>query len=86
MKRFNENWDGIVRKSLVEGPEYVVWGVPPGHKDETLLIAMPGGKPITDKDQANKYKQIAVNKGATKVRIQVVDGGAPDFRKTLNKR
>lgn len=80
---FNENWDGVTRRSLAEATEYVVWGVPPGGKDETLLIATPGGKPITDKAQAEKYKQFALKKGATKVRIQTIDGTPPDFRKAI---
>lgn len=57
--------------------EYAIWGVPPGEREEDLLIAMPGGKPITSKSQAEKYKQAAIAKGATKVRIQTVDLSTP---------
>jgi hypothetical protein len=54
--------------------EYILWGVPPGEKDEVVVLDQPGGKPITDLKSAKKYKDILEKKhGVTKVRIQTID-------------
>jgi len=54
--------------------EYILWGVPPGEKDETVVLDHPGGKPITNLKAAKKYKTILEKEhGVTKVRIQTID-------------
>ena len=59
--------------TLTESKEYVIWGIMPNHKEESLLLAKPNGKAITNKSHANKFKEWCEKKGATKVRIQEVD-------------
>jgi hypothetical protein len=65
--------------------EYVLWGVPPGKKDEDLLIGTQGGKPITSKSQADKLKVwLETEKKCKKVRIQTLDlSTPPDFMGTI---
>jgi hypothetical protein len=54
--------------------EYVLWGVPPGERDEVVVLDAPGGKPITKLSSAKKYKEILEKEhGVTKVRIQTID-------------
>ena len=53
--------------------EYAIWGVPPGETEETLLVATPKGKPITSKDDADRWALACERRGATEVRIQAVD-------------
>ena len=55
--------------------EYILWGVPPGERDETVLLDSPGGKPITNLSAAKKYKALIEKEpyNATKVRIQTID-------------
>lgn len=57
--------------------EYVVWGVPAGSKDEDILFATPGGKPITERVVALRLAKLAESKGATSIRIQRVDLSTP---------
>ncbi len=60
--------------------EYAIWGIPPGQSDETLLVAMPGGKPITSAFQANRLAELMADKHkCTKVRVQKLDGSIPGF-------
>lgn len=64
--------------------EYAIWGIPNGSSEETLLVAMPGGKPITDKSVAENLKALLETAhGCKNCRIQELDGSAPDFAKTL---
>ena len=54
--------------------EYVLWGVPPGHKEEVLVLDAPGGKPITKLSSAKKYKTVLEKEhGVKKIRIQTID-------------
>ena len=54
--------------------EFVLWGVPPGAKEETLVLDAPGGKPITKLSTAKKYKAVLEKEhGVTKIRIQTID-------------
>lgn len=54
--------------------EYVLWGVPPGEREEVLVLDAPGGKPITKLSSAKKYKAVLEKEhGVTKVRIQTID-------------
>jgi len=55
--------------------EYILWSVPPGERDETVLLDSPGGKPITNLSAAKKYKALIEKEpyNATKVRIQTID-------------
>jgi len=54
--------------------EYILWGVPPGERDETVVLDQPGGKPITNLKSAKKYKTILEKEhNVTKVRIQTID-------------
>jgi hypothetical protein len=60
--------------------EYVVWGTPPGSSDEYPLFARdPQGRILRDRQAANLQAKAARDRGATKVRIQVIDGSIPDF-------
>lgn len=66
--------------------EYAIWGKPPQHENETLLCAMPHGKPITERAAAEKIKaELESVHGCTDCRIQTIDGDIPDFAATLNK-
>ena len=54
--------------------EYVLWGVPPGEREEVLVLDAPGGKPITKLSSAKKYKAVLEKEhGVTKIRIQTID-------------
>ncbi len=65
--------------------EFAIWGKPPGHDQETLLYAMPQGKPVTSRAEAERVKAILESgHGCTDCRIQELDGEAPDFIKTIN--
>ena len=71
--------EGLTQKALSETTltegkkEYAIWGVKPGDKDESLLLAEPNGNKITDENIAKKFKKWCEDKGATKVRIQEID-------------
>jgi len=68
MKTFNEY---ILESNRIE---YILWGVPPGEKDEVVVLDQPGGKPITNLNLAKKYKAILEKEhNVTKVRIQTID-------------
>ena len=58
-----------------ESVEYVIWGIPPKDKDETLLLtAGKDGKRITKKSDALKLLKLLVTKhGVKKARIQELD-------------
>lgn len=67
-------------------PEYALFGTPPGATDETLLLAMPGGEPITDRGAAERYKEtLTTAHGCTGVRIVALDGTVPDFAAAVGK-
>lgn len=58
----------------IASKEYVIWGVPKGMKEETLLISKFDGRTITDKAVADRLAKILVDKhGCTNVRIQEID-------------
>jgi len=81
--RFRKKDEDTVEEGRVE---YAVWGVAPGDTDEQVLFARVKGEPITSKPLAERLKEIAVNKGATGVRIQTVDMSTPpDFRKGVRE-
>jgi hypothetical protein len=64
--------------------EYAIWGIPPGQSEETLLLAMPQGKPITDRAEADKLMATLQSKhGCRNCRIQTLDGSIPNFRKAI---
>lgn len=66
--------------------EYAIWGKPPSQNEETLLCAMPDGKPITERARAEHIKAILEsNHGCKDCRIQTLDGTAPDFAVTIRK-
>ena len=58
-----------------ESVEYVIWGIPPKDKDETLLLTTGrDGKRITKKSDATKLLKLLVTKhGVKKARIQTLD-------------
>jgi hypothetical protein len=54
--------------------EYILWGVPPGEREEVVVLDQPGGKPITNLQSAKKYKKVLEKEhDVTKVRIQTID-------------
>jgi len=54
--------------------EYVIWGVPAGQTEETLLLEKVEGELITSRADAEKYKKVLETKhGCTKTRIQELD-------------
>lgn len=60
--------------------EYAIWGVPPGASEETLLVSQYRGDRIADEGVAKNVAKWCESKGATAVRVQVVDlGEVPDF-------
>lgn len=62
--------------------EFAIWGIPPNAQEETLLAAMPHGKPITTRAHAERIKAELEKKHACKaVRIQEIDGTLPAFIK-----
>lgn len=72
----------MIKKVLNESSnvEYVIWGIPPGKSDESLLVAKLEGKPVTDKNAAEKVKSVLEDKhGCTEVRIQTVNLSDNDF-------
>ena len=73
----------VLAKEVVAGKEYAIWGIPQGQHEDTLLVAMPNGKPITDKNEAKRIVALLEKKyGATKVRIQEIDlSGELDWMK-----
>ena len=77
-----------VARLLVAGKEYAIWGIPPGQTEETLLLAKPQGKFITDRGHAERLKKLLEEKyGATKVRIQEIDmDGELDWNKEIGMK
>jgi hypothetical protein len=78
------------RKSLVNesAAEYVVWGVPPGgtRGDERILLTtIPGKGVITNRADAERAVKVLKSKGCSELRIQAVDGSAPDFSGTVRR-
>jgi hypothetical protein len=62
------------REAKQQPTEYVLWGVPPGEREEVLVLDAPGGKPITKLSDAKKYKEILEKEhGVKKIRIQTID-------------
>lgn len=60
--------------------EYAIWGIPPKQEDETLLVAMPNGKPITSRKEAERLMALLATKhGCRNCRIQCIDGRVPNF-------
>jgi len=60
--------------------EYVIWGIPKGATDETLLLARVNGQFITSLDDARALQgKLESDYGATGCRIQCIDGTPPDF-------
>jgi hypothetical protein len=60
--------------------EYVIWGIPPGQADETILLAEPNGKPITSIEAAQRFlERLETKHGCTRCRIQTLDGSLPNF-------
>jgi len=54
--------------------EYVIWGIPEGSEEDTLLLARVGGEVITSRQEAEKYAKLLEGKyNATKTRIQEID-------------
>lgn len=66
--------------------EYAIWGKPPQQNEETLLCAMPNGKPITERKDAENIKAALESvHGCTDCRIQTLDGTMPDFPAAINR-
>ena len=63
------------KKYITESVEFVIWGIPPKSKDETLLLTTgTDGKRITKKSDAMKLLKLLVTKhGVKKARIQELD-------------
>ena len=66
--------------------EYAIWGVPEGGSSEELLVAMPEGRPITSRGEAETFVKLLEKKyGARSLRIQEIDlEGQFDWMKTLS--
>jgi len=66
--------------------EYIIWGIPNGETEETILLTKFMDKLITDKETANSLGKILIKKyGVTKLRIHEFSlNEKPDFTKTLN--
>jgi len=66
---------GSTMSQFRESVEYVIWGIPPKDKDETLLLTTGrDGKRITKKSDAMKLLKLLVTKhGVKKARIQELD-------------
>jgi hypothetical protein len=66
---------GSTMAQFRESVEYVIWGIPPKDKDETLLLTTgKDGKRITKKSDAMKLLKLLVTKhGVKKARIQELD-------------
>lgn len=76
----------VVAKEVVAGNmEYAIWGIPKGGSSDTLLIAMPDGKPITNRAEALRFVKLLQDKyGARKVRVQEIDmSGELDWMKEI---
>lgn len=67
--------------------EYVIWGIKPNEKEETLLLTTACGCKITKRENAVLLGNfLEKEKGCTKVRIQEINFNEPlDFTKTINK-
>ena len=65
---------GSTMAQFRESVEYVIWGIPPKDKDETLLLTVgKDGKRITKKSDAMKLMKFLISKGVKKARIQELD-------------
>lgn len=54
--------------------EFAIWGKPPNTIEETLLCAMPDGKPITEKATAENIAVTLEQKyGCSDCRIQIIE-------------
>ena len=73
----------ISLKSLLkEEKEFIIWGVPPGEKDEVVAYtkakSMPEAKKVID--------ILKLNHGLTKLRVQVIDLSQQyDLKKSFTK-
>ena len=64
--------------------EYAIWGIPPGHARETLLIARIDGREIRDRAVAERLVALLADKhGVTGLRIQEIDMGGFNFVKEI---
>jgi hypothetical protein len=52
--------------------EYVFWGKPHNSDDDTLLLAMVEGLPITDRQSIDGYKKQLAGFGCRDVRVQEI--------------
>ena len=66
--------------------EYVIWGIPPGKTDETLLLVRPGNNPITCRETAERLlKILETQHQITGGRIQGIDLSTPDMARAFVK-
>lgn len=65
--------------------EYVIWGIPAGATEETLLLARVQGEPITTRADAEKFMRVLERKfKPSKMRIQEIDLSKPlDWKKEI---
>lgn len=83
---------GLTAKNskVIAAKEYVLWGIPEGQEDETLLLERVQGELITSKEDAEKFKKILEDRfKAKKVRIQELDLSQPlnwDAKKLLSNK
>ena len=83
MKRVAAELVAVAREMAAGKKEYAIWGIPQGSTSETLLLAMPQGRPIEDKAEAKRLERLLVEKyGASRTRIQEIDmEGELDWKK-----
>lgn len=53
--------------------EYVIWGIAPKLKEETLLLTKFNDEVITDRVKAERLKSILEDRGCVNVRVQELD-------------
>jgi hypothetical protein len=53
--------------------EYAIWGIPKGETEQALLVAMPNGKPITEKSKVESYVKTLESVGCTAIKVQELD-------------
>jgi hypothetical protein len=53
--------------------EYVIWGIPPGADQESILLCNPGGHAITDSSLLDGYKSKLSELGCNSLRVQEID-------------
>jgi hypothetical protein len=58
------------KEYITESVEFVIWGIPPKSKDETLLLTTgTDGKRITKKSDAMKLLKLLVTKHGVKHKV-----------------